>query len=151
MNWNKDKSITLSRFFVVAFAILLALLDIFCYWILGWLKDISELPQGLSQTWLVLLTLYVSSLFAGLLLAVLWKLLGNLQHEKVFVSENVKFLRISSWACTAISLIYLLSAVYYIPMLVVAISAGFLALIIRIVKNVFEQANAMKYELDLTV
>jgi hypothetical protein len=69
----------------------------------------------------------------------------------VFIARNVKYLRIASWACAAISLIYLLSAAYYLPLLIVAIAAGFLALIIRIIKNVFEQANAMKYELDLTV
>lgn len=151
MNWNKDKSITLSRFFVIVFAVLLALLDFFCYWILNWLGNKSKLPEGLEQVWLVLLTLYASSLFGWLLLAMLWKLLKNLQQENVFIPDNVKFLRISSWACTVISIIYLLSAIYYLPLLVIATAAGFLALIIRIIKNVFEQANAMKHELDLTV
>jgi hypothetical protein len=71
MNWNKDKSIALSRVFVFVFAILLALLDIFCFWILHWLRNRSELPEGLSQIWLVMLSLYTSSVFAGLLLTVL--------------------------------------------------------------------------------
>ena len=33
----------------------------------------------------------------------------------------------------------------------IAIAAGFMGLIVRIVKNVFEQAITMKDELDLTV
>lgn len=53
MNWNKDKSITLSRVFVVVFALALALLDVFCLWILYRLESRSDLPEALGQTGLV--------------------------------------------------------------------------------------------------
>ena len=48
-------------------------------------------------------------------------------------------------------LICLVSTVYYFPFAAVGIAACFMALIVRIVKNVFQQAIAMKSELDLTV
>ena len=37
------------------------------------------------------------------------------------------------------------------PLFMLAAAAAFMALIVRIVKNVFQQAIAMKSELDLTV
>jgi hypothetical protein len=39
----------------------------------------------------------------------------------------------------------------YLPLSFVSLAAGFMALIVRIVKNVFERAIVMKDELDLTV
>lgn len=36
MNWSKDRSIALSRGCVVLFMILLAALDIGCYWAVRW-------------------------------------------------------------------------------------------------------------------
>ena len=39
----------------------------------------------------------------------------------------------------------------YLPCLVCAMAAGFMALIVRIVKNAFQQALLMKDELDYTV
>ena len=37
------------------------------------------------------------------------------------------------------------------PFIAVAIAAGFMALLVRIVKNIFQQAIDMKAELDLTI
>ena len=51
----------------------------------------------------------------------------------------------------AACLLCLVSAWYYLPWLLVAVAAGFMALIVRIVKNCFAQAAAMKDELDFTI
>ena len=40
---------------------------------------------------------------------------------------------------------------YYLPFLLVAVTAAFMMLIVRVVKNVFQQAIEMKSELDLTI
>ena len=60
-------------------------------------------------------------------------------------------LRAVSWCCAAVAAVCLLSAGYYLPFLVAAMAAAFMALIVRIVKNVFQQAVRMKDELDYTV
>ena len=86
-----------------------------------------------------------------LLLWSMWRLLGNLRRERVFVAENVRSLRRVSWCCAAAASICLLSCLYYLPFIFAAGAAAFMALIVRIVKNVFQQAIAMKSELDLTV
>ena len=56
-----------------------------------------------------------------------------------------------SWCCVGAGLICLVSGVYYLPFAAIAIAAGFMALIVRIVKNVFRQAILMKDDLDLTI
>ena len=61
------------------------------------------------------------------------------------------YLRSVSWYCIWVALICLVSCVCYVPFVFVAIAAAFMALIVRIVKNVFQQAISMKSELDLTV
>lgn len=45
----------------------------------------------------------------------------------------------------------LLAGLWYLPFFVAAMAAAFMALIVRIVKNAFQQALLMKDELDYTV
>ena len=49
------------------------------------------------------------------------------------------------------ALLCLVSALYYPSFLLITAAAGFMCLIVRVVKNVFQQAIAMKSELDLTI
>ena len=69
----------------------------------------------------------------------------------MFEEENVRILRAVSWCCAGAGLVCLGSTFWYLPFAAVAVAACFMALIVRIVKNVFQQALAMKSELDLTV
>ena len=57
----------------------------------------------------------------------------------------------SGRCCAGAGLVCLGSTFWYLPFAAVAVAACFMALIVRIVKNVFQQALAMKSELDLTV
>ena len=96
-------------------------------------------------------TVYSCSIFAWILLVNLWKLLANIRRGMPFETSSVKYLRISSWCCAGVCAICLLGTLYYTPLILVSIVSGFMALIVRIIKNVFEQAIAMKTELDYTV
>ena len=118
MNWSKDRSIALSRGCVVLFMILLASLDIGCYWAVKWFVGLRLMNW--QYVFLMMLTIYLCSGFGWVLLVRLWQL------------------------C-------LVSCLYYLPFIAVAIAAGFMALIVRIVKNIFQQAIDMKAELDLTI
>ena len=149
MNWTKDKSILLSQVCVAVFALLLAALDIGCYWAVGWFIGLRGMAWQTGAALMV--TIYLCSVFAWLLLFHLWKLLGNMKKGFVFVEDNVKRLRVVSWCCVGAAVICFASCAYYLPFLFVSIAAAFMALIVRIVKNVFQQANAMKSELDFTV
>ena len=124
MNWSKNSSIELSRICVVLFMILLAALDIGCYWAVQWFVEI---------------------------LVRLWQLLQNIRAQLVFDAQNVRLLRQVSWCCVGAGAVCLVSCLYYLPFIAVAIAAGFMALIVRIIKNIFQQAIDMKAELDLTI
>lgn len=149
MNWTKDKSIVLSQVCIALFAALLLALDVGCYWAVHWFINLRHMPWQSGAAFMV--TIYLCSVFAWLLLFRLWKLLGNMKGGRVFVEDNVKHLRSVSWCCVWAAVICFVSCIYYLPFLFVSIAAAFMALIVRIVKNVFQQANAMKSELDFTV
>ncbi len=150
MNWNKDKSIVLSQVCVVLFALLLLALDVGGYWFTGWFcVTMRGMPWQTAA--LMMGTIYAGSAFGWLCLYQLWRLLANIRRGALFVSDNVRCLRIVSWCCVWAAIIAALSAAYYPPFLFIAAAAGFMSLLVRIVKNAFEQAITMKDELDLTV
>ncbi len=151
MDWNKDKSVMLSRICIVVFTGLLAIADICAYWLVSWFIRVSHTLNGLTDRILLMITVYSCSICAWILLVNLWKLLTNIQKGMLFEMTSVKHLRITSWCCLGVCVICLLSTLYYKPFILMSIAAGFMALIVRIIKNVFEQAISMKNELDFTV
>ena len=151
MNWNQNRSIKLSQGCLIAFAVLLAAADLGGYWLTRWAVSISRTLHGAWDKALLMATLYTCSALAWALLFALWRLLRNMQRGVVFDEENVRYLRITGWCCFGACLICFFSSFYCQPILLIAIAAGFMGLIVRIVKNVFEQAITMKDELDLTV
>ena len=150
--WTGRHSLTLSRMMVVAFFLLLAVCDITGYWLVNWLCTNVIGNRGLMGGMILLGTMYLCSIPAYVTLWDLNRLLGNMGREQVFVDENVASLRRISWCCIFVALVCLAAAVVEWPSLgIVTLAAGFMALIVRVVKNVFEQAIAMKDELDYTV
>lgn len=86
------------------------------------------------------------------------KLLINVKKELVFDVKNVKLLGIISWACFyagfvgfASFIIIMLMNFMFETLLVLAMGEMFMALVVRVVKNVFESAIEIKAENDLTV
>ena len=151
VNWTKDKSIALSMACVGVFAALLLALDVSAAVMPaeGHLEMFLTLIAVNRALWTVLVAL--CSVFAWPALWMLWRLLGNLRAAQVFVDGNVRLLRGVSWCCVGVGLSCLGCGLWYAPLLIPAAAAAFMALIVRIVKNVFQQAISMKSELDLTV
>lgn len=79
------------------------------------------------------------------------RLLVNIKVGAVFIERNVKHLRVISWCCFAVSAILFVFAFYYLLFLLIAVAAVFFGLILRVVKNVIEQAVAIKNENDFTI
>ncbi|MBR4578254.1 MAG: DUF2975 domain-containing protein [Oscillospiraceae bacterium] len=149
MNWTKDKSLLLSQGCVLLFAALLLALDVGAPWLARWLGAYGAQEQPGAAALLV--CIYAGSVFAWLCLWELWRLLGAIRRGLVFTEENVRAMRRVSWCCVGAAAVALCAALWYPSMLVICAAAGFMALIVRIVKNAFQQAMAMKDELDLTV
>lgn len=162
MNWNADKSVRLSQACVLVFAALLLALDIFAYPLVTQLCVRTSYLGGhdyerlFSVThWqsaaVLLAAIYIGSVFAWIVLFKLFSLLRRIKRGEVFDEQNVKLLRAISWCCFGAAAACLIGGAMYLPSLVLAAAAGFMGLIVRIVKNIFAQAIAMKSELDFTV
>lgn len=150
---KNNKSLALSHISVILFMAILAAMDFGGYWLVSWFLSITRYQffAGLPVVGLFLTSLYLCSFPAWIVLLQLNGLLGNIQAGRVFVTPNVKALRIISWCCFAAAVICLVSGMYYLPFLLLAAAAAFIGLIVRVVKNCFEQAVAMRDELDYTV
>ena len=94
---------------------------------------------------------YLAMIPAGIILWLLNYLLSNIKKEKVFEHINVKYLRIISYCCFAVAGISLVMSVWRILAFFVALAFAFVGLLMRVLKNVFEQAVYLKEENDLTV
>jgi len=149
MKWTKDQSIQLSLLCVWVFAVVLLAADVFAFhWIRQYVAWRQMAPENSLR---MMLTLYAASVFGWICLWALRALLRNISADSIFVDQNVKLLRIISWCCAAAAVIFVVSGFYYGPFFLIAVPAAFMMLIVRIVKNVFQKANAMKDELDLTI
>ena len=162
MHWSSKNSIILSQVCVGVFAALLLALDIFAYPLaVQFCQNVHYIGgHGWERLWTVtdwqlaavlLTAVYVGSVFAWVALYKLFRLLRQIKHERVFVEENVKLLRAISWCCFGAAAATLVGGAAYLPLVVLAVAEAFMGLIVRIVKNVFQQAISMKSELDLTI
>ncbi len=78
-------------------------------------------------------------------------LLFRVRRSLVFTPITVSLIRFVSWGCLLIALLCLLVVYHFHMSYMLALAAGFLGLCVRVVKNVIEEATAIKNENDLTV
>jgi hypothetical protein len=149
--WTEKKSILLSRALTAGFTVLLAAADAGGWWIVKFICDNVVQNHGAAGFWSLLVCLYLCSIPAYLLLFGLYRLLRNMEADRVFIAENVLLLRRVSWCCVFAAAICLCASPAWPSLLLVAVAAAFMALIVRVVKNVFVRAIGMKDELDFTV
>lgn len=148
--WDDRKSILLTRT-VVALAFVGSVVMTLCGpRLTNWMVWAHALPP---RTEPVLLGLgYVCAVFALVMLGTLYKFLRRIEAGDIFVAANVAALRRISWCCVGAAVVCLAAGVgIYLPFAFLAVAAAFMALIVRVLKNAFEQAVRMKDELDLTI
>ena len=95
--------------------------------------------------------LYLAMIPAAVILFQLNRLLSNIRSEKVFEYQNVTCLRIISYCCFVIALIAAVMIIWRVLAFVAVIAFLFVGLLLRVLKNVFEQAVLIREENDLTV
>lgn len=149
MNWNKNKSLKLSKLCVLLFVIVLAVGCITAPWLFRRLITLWGAPDHMLAKFLV--TTYLTAIPVAVALFYLHSLLKNISQERVFDQDNVKCLRYISWCCFGVALVCGISVIYCTPLLAVAVMAAFVGLVLRVVKNVFAQAVWLKEENDYTV
>ena len=74
------------------------------------------------------------------------------RRRQVFTDQAVSCLRTISWCCFIEAGLFVVNGVLFFGIdLVLAFVAGFLGLVLRVVKNVIEEAVALKAENDFTI
>ena len=99
----------------------------------------------------VIICVYVCLAVGAVILYLLDRLLHNIQKEDIFISRNVEYLRGISWACFALCIPCLVITIFCRTFFFILLAAGFMGLILRVVKNVIEEAVVIKEENDYTV
>ena len=79
------------------------------------------------------------------------KLLLLVKKRQVFTDRAVSCLRTISWCCFIEAGLLLLGVIYYYVVPILAFIVFFLGLVLRVVKNVIEEAVALKAENDFTI
>ena len=94
---------------------------------------------------------YVCAPFAAATLYMLIRLLTNFLADRVFIRKNVQYLRLISWCCYAVTLAAFTGGFFYVPIFIIAFSAGVVGTLLRVVKNMAHAAVALQEENDLTI
>ncbi len=147
--WTKDYSIRLSVFFTRLFLVLLAAGLFLAPQVVGWfIQSTGGRPVFTGR---ICAAFYCCAGPAAVLLWSLDRLLAALSRGEVFTAGNIALLRRCSWCCMVVAAVCLGFTVALFYFLLVAAAAAFIGLILRVVKNVFQQAMALKEENDYTI
>lgn len=147
--WTKDLSIRLSVFFTRLFLVLLGVGILFAPRIVGWCLELTGgRPVFVGR---ICAAFYCCVGPAAVLLVSLHRLLDSISQGEVFTRGNIALLRYCSWCCMIVSVICLGFTFTLFYFLLVSAAAAFVGLILRVVKNVFQQAMALKEENDYTI
>jgi len=99
----------------------------------------------------LLICLYATSGPGVAVLALVWALLRNIQKKAVFVRANVRILRGLAWCFVAVTLCFLGLGWFYHMSFVVAVAVFFFAMVLRVLRHVFEQACDLQQDNDYTI
>ncbi len=150
--WNKDKSAILSSCIIKAIYLIVVVCCAAAPFMVQFYDEHVILPDGGESLFVPLLvTLYCIVPPAVFALVNLDLLLWNIRKEKPFIQSNVRYLRRISYCCFAVSVIFVYFSFHRPIGFVIVFAAAFFGLILRVVKNCFEQAAAIREENDFTV
>lgn len=150
--WSKNKSIILSQVIIKVMDLGIVIACIIAPKLVELYDTRVMVEAGLPSVYApLLITLYCCVPPALTALISLDLLLFNIQHGDMFVKKNVGLLRIISWCCFLGSAIFVYFSILRPFALAIVVVAAFLGIILRVVKNCFEEAVALREENDFTI
>lgn len=154
--WNRKRSVTLSIIVCFIFALLVTLGIFRGPWAVKMWFTLYRGWDAYSTAMNNMLTLfcacyYPCAVFAYVALYSLIRMLFHIKQDRIFIKENVQYLRRISWCCFTVAFATGISGLQYIPFMCVAVAAAFMGLMLRVVKNVMENAVELKTENELTI
>ena len=148
LKWTAEKSLSLSR--ILTFVMMVfACISLFCIPVITeWYDAISD--QKPIHV-ILNIALYLSAILGILALWQLFRMFGNIGKKQIFVTENVTIMRVISWCCFGVAVIWLLLSYVRLMSMFVAFTAAFAGIILRVLKNLFAMAVEMREENDYTI
>ncbi|MDR0849616.1 MAG: DUF2975 domain-containing protein [Propionibacteriaceae bacterium] len=154
MRWSPEKSVRLSEA-VTWVALVCAIVSIP---LLPFLPRILYLPGTLlfDSRYLTeaFVPLYLCLACGVVALVILLFLLRDIGRGEVFTQSNVTRLRVISWCGFAILVVCVAAAILVSArptFILLAAAAGFLGLLMRVIKNVIDAARLLKEDADYTI
>lgn len=127
-------------------ALLLALM-IFAKPILSWFYG----TNGARAMTIIMTAFYICCPAAWVALGGIIRLMKNIIKKEIFCEKNVFLLRLLSWCCAFVCVICLGFGIQYFPLLIFSAGAGFMMLILRVLKSVMAKATEIRKENELTI
>ena len=150
--WKPNHSVTLSLVVTyLAGAALLALMICMPTLIGLWQRSLSNYRIVGMQLMNMQRLFYICCPAGWAAIVSLLLLLHNIRRGEVFTRRNVKLLRLLSWCFVFVALASVYAVYIYYPCALIFAAASFLFVILRVVKNVMEQATLMREEQELTI
>lgn len=154
--WNRKHSVTLSIIICFIIAAVITIFVVMGPWLVelwfaryrGWSEDSKAIKDMVV---LFSACFYPSAVFGYITLYSLIHLLFDIYRNEIFIDANVLRLKVISWCCFAVAVITFAGGLFYAPFLFISVAAGFIGLMLRIIKNVMQNAVALREESDLTI
>lgn len=145
--YTSEKSTKLTLAVTYLAAVILALLMVFA-------SPVAKLiiGEGAKNAFQAAVTSFYICCPAGwLALFKIRKLLKNVLSDTIFTNETVKLLRQLSWCCAFVAAVSFITTYFCHIFFTFTIGAGFMTLILRVLKNVMAKAVELKEENELTI
>ncbi|MDE6124123.1 MAG: DUF2975 domain-containing protein [Eubacterium sp.] len=157
--WNKEKSVKLTHYIVRVCYVVLAVIVFVLPFVVATEPVVFKIALLQIGGKFIIYPFYAIVPAGYVALICIDRLLTNIRKEVVFDGRNVKMLRIISWSCFYAAIVCLLAFViiciakewFSVFLIILASGAGFMGLVVRVVKNVFESAIKIKEENELTI
>lgn len=151
MSWSTDKSVILSQIstrIIMVLGVGLAIaLPFLC--VSGFFDNRAFIAT--QHVMLILPVYYTFCVPVYVALFALDRLLAAIKRNRVFTTQNVRYLRIISWASFATALVLLVSTLVSFTFFALAIVAAFVGIVLRAVKNLFAAAVELQEESNFTI
>lgn len=146
---HSEKSLKITKFIVILLACIFAFFLVTAPIIFNWYCEQTENREGIANV--LSAVFYACSPSAAITLVYTFKFLKNLERGEVFTEKTVKYLKILSYACLSVVPLSIPLCFFFLAGFPIPAAAGFMWLILRIIKNAFEYGSEIKNENDLTV
>lgn len=146
---KSKKSIRLTVAYIlilaVAFVVLLFVAPVAAFWYC----DLAG--KGETAAKVLIAVFYICAPAAAVVIYSSLNMLKNMMKGEFFTQSNTKYLSRMSLSCLFVVPVCVGGCFWFYGFVPIAVSAGFMFLILRIIKNVFEYGCEIKEENDLVV